>query len=124
VEKADRGRAFGLEGVGDNAGAFLGPVIAVLLLMVYHLPIRMIFYVAIIPGLLAFVTVLLVRERPIQAAAKSKLDMSLKRFPAGYWRCLLATALFGIGNRPVSPAVGFGTMRDMLLCLLLVRCSR
>jgi MFS family permease len=98
VEKADRGRAFGLEGVGDNAGAFLGPVVAVLLLMVYHLPIRMIFYVAIIPGLLAFVMVLLVRERPIQAAAKSKLDVSLKQFPAGYWKYLLATALFGIGN--------------------------
>jgi MFS family permease len=43
VQKADRGRAFGLEGVGDNAGAFLGPIVAVLLLMVYHLPIRALF---------------------------------------------------------------------------------
>src|ERR1019366_27175 len=92
VEKADRGRAFGLEGVGDNAGAFLGPVLAVLLLMVYHLPIRMIFYVAIIPGLLAFGMVLLVRERPAQAAAKSRLDVNLKRFPAGYWKYLLEIA--------------------------------
>jgi MFS family permease len=98
VEKANRGRAFGLEGVGDNAGAFLGPVLAVLLLMVYHLPIRMIFYVAIIPGLLAFVMVLFVRERLAQAAAKSTLDVSLRRFPADYWKYLLATALFGVGN--------------------------
>jgi MFS family permease len=98
VEKADRGRAFGLEGVGDNAGAFLGPIVAVLLLMVYHLPIRALFYVAIIPGLLAFVMVLLVRERPMQVAAEAKLDVSLKQFPVGYWKYLMATALFGLGN--------------------------
>ena len=29
VHEKDRGRAFGLEGVGDNAGAFLGPLLAV-----------------------------------------------------------------------------------------------
>jgi len=32
VDEANRGRAFGLEGVGDNAGAFLGPLLAVFLL--------------------------------------------------------------------------------------------
>jgi MFS family permease len=70
----------------------------VLLLMVYHLPIRLIFYLAIIPGLLAFIMVLFVRERPVQTAAKSTLDVSLRRFPADYWQYLLATALFGVGN--------------------------
>jgi hypothetical protein len=30
--------------------------------------------------------------------AKSKLDLSLRQFPKPYWRYLLATALFGIGN--------------------------
>jgi sugar phosphate permease len=32
VEEKDRGKAFGLEGLGDNAGAFLGPLVAVFLL--------------------------------------------------------------------------------------------
>jgi MFS family permease len=32
VDEANRGRAFGLEGVGDNAGAFLGPLLALFLL--------------------------------------------------------------------------------------------
>ena len=32
VSEENRGRAFGLEGAGDNAGAFLGPLLAVLLL--------------------------------------------------------------------------------------------
>src|SRR5260221_3975049 len=48
-----RGKAFGLEGIGDNLGAFLGPVIAVILLFSLHFQIRSIFYLAIIPGLLA-----------------------------------------------------------------------
>jgi MFS family permease len=98
VDAANRGRAFGLEGVGDNAGAFLGPLLAVLLLAVYRLPIRLIFYVAVIPGLLAFLMVLLVHERPSKIAVNSKIDVGLRRFPKAYWKYLLATALFGIGN--------------------------
>src|SRR5438552_14166596 len=98
VDKENRGRAFGLEGVGDNAGAFLGPMLAVLLLYALHVGIRAIFYLAIIPGLLAFFMVLLVKERPAAVAAKSKIDVSLRQFPKGYWRYLLVTALFGLGN--------------------------
>jgi MFS family permease len=86
VEEKDRGKAFGLEGIGDNAGAFLGPLIAVALLIALGLDIRWVFYLAIIPGLLAVLTVLLVEERPAPVTAKA------------YWRYLLATALFGLGN--------------------------
>jgi MFS family permease len=98
VDEPNRGRAFGLEGAGDNAGAFLGPLLAVLLLIVFHLDIRLVFYLAVIPGLLAFLMVLLVEERPVEATAKSRIDISLGRFPRAYWKYLLATALFGIGN--------------------------
>lgn len=98
VDEKNRGRAFGLEGFGDNAGAFLGPLLAVFLLYALHVGIRTIFYLAIIPGLLAFVMVLLVKERPAVVAAKSKIDVRLRQFPAGYWKYLLATALFGLGN--------------------------
>jgi MFS family permease len=98
VDEPNRGRAFGLEGVSDNAGAFLGPLLAVLLLIVFHLDIRLVFYLAVIPGLLAFLMVLLVEERPVEAIAKSRIDISLGRFPRAYWKYLLATALFGIGN--------------------------
>jgi MFS family permease len=98
VDAANRGRAFGLEGVGDNAGAFLGPLLAVLLLTVYQLPIRLIFYLAVIPGLLALLMVLFVRERPGKLAVNAKIEVGLRRFPKAYWKYLLATALFGIGN--------------------------
>lgn len=98
VSEADRGRAFGLEGVGDNAGAFLGPLLAVFLLYWIHVDIRSVFYLAVIPGLLAFFMVMLVKERPTALAAKAKIDVSLRQFSTDYWKYLLVTALFGLGN--------------------------
>ncbi|MGJ0505534.1 MAG: MFS transporter [Methylocystis sp.] len=98
VDDENRGRAFGLEGIGDNAGAFLGPILAAFLLYSLHVDMRMIFYVALIPGLLAFLMVLLVTEGPAATAAKSKIDASIWRFPKSYWTYLLVTALFNLGN--------------------------
>src|SRR5262252_7183515 len=49
VDEQDRGRAFGLEGIGDNAGAFIGPLLAVFLLYSLGIGIRTIFYVAFVP---------------------------------------------------------------------------
>ncbi|HWL21939.1 MAG TPA: MFS transporter [Bradyrhizobium sp.] len=98
VDEADRGRAFGLEGLGDNAGAFLGPLVALFLLYGLHVDLRSVFYLAIIPGLLAFLMVLLVTEKPIAVAAKSKIEVNLGQFPRRYWKYLLATALFVMGN--------------------------
>ncbi|MGZ3341034.1 MAG: MFS transporter [Reyranella sp.] len=98
ADEANRGKAFGLEGLGDNAGAFLGPLLAVLFLMVWHLDMRLIFYLALVPGLLAFLMILFVEERPVEAKAKAKIDISFGQFPRAYWKYLLATALFGLGN--------------------------
>ena len=98
VDEKDKGRAFGLEGVGDNAGAFLGPLLAVFLLYALHVGMRAIFYLAIIPGLLAFFTLLLVKEQHAAVTAKAKIDVSLRQFPKAYWKYLLVTALFGLGN--------------------------
>lgn len=99
VAEAHRGKAFGLEGIGDNAGAFLGPLLAVTLLTVWRIDLRWIFYLAVIPGLMAFVTILLVREAPAPPAkVKATVDIDPRRLPGAYRRYLLATALFGIGN--------------------------
>lgn len=98
ADAASRGKAFGLEGVGDNLGAFAGPLIAVALLLFWSLDLRAIFYLALIPGVLALLMVLFVRERPVRHDAKAKIEIGLRRMPAAYHRYLLATLLFGIGN--------------------------
>ena len=98
VDEKDRGRAFGLEGFGDNLGAFLGPLLAAFCLYSLHVGIRAFFFLAMIPALLAFFMVLLVKERHAVVAAKSKIDVSLRQFPKRYWKYLLVIALFGLGN--------------------------
>lgn len=100
VADAHRGRALGLEGFGDNFGAFLGPLFAVLLLRTFHIGIRTIFYIAVIPGATAAGMVALVhgQQRPQSTSATSKLDVHVGRLPATYWSYLLATAVFSIGN--------------------------
>jgi MFS family permease len=96
ADDASRGKAFGLEGVGDNLGAFLGPFIGLAALSYVALP--KVFFLACIPGALAAVMVALVRERPIVTTAKATLDVRVGRFPRAYWTYLGVTALFGIGN--------------------------
>ncbi|HXP73673.1 MAG TPA: MFS transporter [Stellaceae bacterium] len=102
VDERDRGRAFGLEGLGDNTGAFIGPLLALFLLYALQVDLRAVFYLAVIPGLAAFLMVLLVRERPTAVAAKSKIDVGLRQLPRAYRKYLLATALFGLGNSSAS----------------------
>ena len=102
VDEQDRGRAFGLEGLGDNAGAFIGPLLALFLLYALEVDLRAVFYLAVIPGLAAFLMVLLVKERPTPVAAKSRIDAGPRRLPRAYWKYLLAIALFGLGNSSAS----------------------
>ncbi len=98
ADEEHRGKAFGLEGFGDNAGAFLGPLLTLFLLYFLHLSMRSVFYLALIPGLLAFSMVLSVREQPTPSSAQAKIDINYRQFPKAYWRYLLATAIFGLGN--------------------------
>jgi MFS family permease len=42
--------------------------------------------------------VLLVKEGRADGAAKRKIDIGISQFPRAYWRYLLATAVFGLGN--------------------------
>lgn len=98
ADETHRGKAFGLEGVGDNFGACVGPLLAVLLIAGLHVDLRIIFYLAVVPGLLAVGMIALVKERRVALPAKTTLNLNLRRFPAQYWKYLLVTALFGAGN--------------------------
>lgn len=98
ASEQNRGKAFGLEGIGDNLGAFIGPVVAAALLFYFAIPIRWIFYIAIVPGLLAVAMILFIRERHVVIPAKTKLDASLIEFSSNYWKYIGITALFGLAN--------------------------
>jgi MFS family permease len=100
-----RGVAFGLEGIGDNAGAFVGPLVTLLLVSVLNTPLRAVFLIAFLPGVVAFALFLLVREKREERAAGASHPaappaprLTLRSATPAYRRYLFVTALFGIGN--------------------------
>lgn len=97
VDEGRRGAAFGLEGIGDNMGAVIGPLISVALLFLLHMPLRSIFLVAFIPGAIAVLLIGTVREAPIDGdPPRTRFD--LRALPSSYWRYLAAIGVFGLGN--------------------------
>src|ERR1051326_888149 len=71
--EASRGKAFGFHRALDHTGAVVGPVLALLFLDAMHLPLRTIFWIAVVPGAIAVVLLLLFlreekRERRRDAA--------------------------------------------------------
>jgi MFS family permease len=98
ADDKNRGKAFGLEGFGDNLGAFLGPLLAVLLLFFFAFNIRSIFYFAFIPAVLAAVMILFVKEKTTLKNTHKKINIRISQFPANYWKYIGVTVLFGLGN--------------------------
>jgi MFS family permease len=87
----------------DHAGAALGPLAAAALLALWPGELRRVFLVAAIPGAVAVLVLLLVREKdgaraapgPTAAAAPEGASAPLARVPP---RLLLAIGLFTLGN--------------------------
>ena len=94
-----RGRAFGFERAMDSAGAVIGPLIALALVGWAGLGARSIFLISGIPGALAALLILTVREQPRDALAPAtRAKFSLAGTTREYKRLLLVTAVFGIAN--------------------------
>lgn len=98
VKEGYKGKAFGLEGIGDNLGAFIGPLVAALLLFVFVIPLRDIFLVAFIPAIISSILILFVKEKKTLSTSHVEASALQVAFPQSYWKYLLVTALFGIGN--------------------------
>ena len=84
-----RGAAFGLRQSLDTVGAFLGPLIAVGLMLLWANDFRAVFWVAVIPAVLA-VTLLVVGVRePPRASTEKRVNpiqkANLKRLGPAYW---------------------------------------
>src|SRR5436305_10307298 len=65
VDPSIRGRAFGFNRTGDNAGGVVGPLVAFALVEWTHLPLRSVFWWAALPAAIAVAAVIFgVREVP------------------------------------------------------------
>ncbi len=83
-----RGRAYGLRQALDTVGAFAGPLIAIALMALLANDMRAVFWLALIPGMLAVLCVILgVEDRRSDADhARPPIVMrDLKRLPKAFW---------------------------------------
>lgn len=97
-----RGAAFGLRQSLDTVGAFLGPLLAVALMLMWSNDFRAVFWVAVIPGLLAVLLLLVgVHESPRHADAKRTNPIrreNLLRLRANYWWVVGIGAVFSLAR--------------------------
>lgn len=97
-----RGAAFGLRQSLDTAGAFLGPLLAMVLMLLWSDDFRAVFWVALVPGLLC-VALLCFGVREPQAAAGAARGNPIKRanlarLPRAYWWVVAIGAVFSLAR--------------------------
>lgn len=97
-----RGAAFGLRQALDTVGAFLGPLIAMGLMLLWANDFRAIFWVAIIPGFLAVALLLFGVREPVRDRQAPRLNPiskdNLKRLSGPYWRVVAIGAVFTLAR--------------------------
>lgn len=97
-----RGAAFGLRQSLDTVGAFLGPLLATGLMLLWANNFRAVFWVAVIPGLMAVALLLFgVREpecRRIEKHTNPIRRKNLQRLNASYWWVVGMGAVFALAR--------------------------
>jgi MFS family permease len=97
-----RGAAFGLRQSLDTVGAFLGPLFAVALMLLWADNFRAVFWVAVVPGLLAVSLLAFgVREPQQHVGGKRSNPIrreNLRRLDAAYWRVVAVGAVFTLAR--------------------------
>lgn len=97
-----RGAAFGLRQSLDTVGAFVGPLLAVGLMLLWANDFRRVFWVAMIPGLLAVALLVFgVREPPHHESRKRVNPIqkaNLKRLGTAYWWVVAVGAVFTLAR--------------------------
>lgn len=97
-----RGAAFGLRQSLDTVGAFVGPLVAVALMLLWDGDFRAVFWVALIPGLLAVGLLWIgVREPTLPQGAKRTNPIrkeNLRRLSTAYWWVVAVGAVFTLAR--------------------------
>lgn len=94
-----RGRAFGLHRAIDNAGAILGPLLAIYLLFSLQIDMRSIFYIAFIPALIGVACLILfVKEVRTKSVSHKVFHFKFADLSPSFRVFLLISAVFALGN--------------------------
>ena len=117
-----RGAAFGLRQSLDNIGAFLGPLLAVGLMLSWANDFRAVFWVAVIPGVLSVLMLLFgVKEPPNLQRAQHGNPIkrsNLRRLGAAYWQVVAIGAVFTLARFSEAFLVLRAQQSDIALALV------
>lgn len=99
VSEKHRGAAFGLHRTLDQTGAILGPVLASTALLAFGLTVRDVFWLSLIPGLIALLILLFfVKERAGKSAGDFKVLAGVKSvLRRDFSLLLLVVGIFSLG---------------------------
>lgn len=97
-----RGAAFGLRQSLDTVGAFLGPLLAVGLMLLWTDDFRAIFWVAVIPGFMAVALLFVGLHEPEHQQTEKRINPirreNLKRLGSSYWWVVGIGAVFTLAR--------------------------
>ena len=97
-----RGAAFGLRQSLDTAGAFLGPLLAMGLMLLWANDFRAVFWVAVIPAALCVALLLVGVQEPERAASAVRTNPirreNLRRLGGAYWWVVALGAVFTLAR--------------------------
>ena len=97
-----RGASFGLRQSLDTIGAFLGPLLAILLMWVTADSFKIVFWIAVVPAFLSFgLIVFAVRDPPASQVARMRSPLSrqeLKMLGKDYWLIVLVACVFTLAR--------------------------
>jgi len=97
-----RGAAFGLRQSLDTVGAFLGPLLAMGLMLLWANDFRAVFWVAVIPAFLAVALLIFGVQEPERKAEGARVNPirreNLRRLPVAYWWVVGIGAVFTLAR--------------------------
>ncbi len=97
-----RGAAFGLRQALDSAGALIGPLLGLVLMLCWADDFRAVFWVAVIPAVLAVVLLVLGVQEPLQRWTPQRSNplaaATLRRLSAAYWKVVAIGAIFTLAR--------------------------
>ena len=98
-----RGRAFGLRQALDTVGAIIGPLAAVALMAAFADNMRLVFWIATIPAVLAALVVLIAVKEDAGPAhsgvARPPLRLAeLRRLPSDFWQVIAIATVFTLAR--------------------------
>jgi MFS family permease len=98
-----RGAAYGLRQALDSVGAFIGPLLAVVFMVLFANNMRAVMWVAVVPAFVAVALLVLYLREPERSSAlpKPRAPLTLsdaRRLPLGYWLVVGLGAVFTLAR--------------------------